>query len=325
MPRSRLSSSAATASVAIVATFALAIPRTAEAHFILMQPPASQVQDSAGSPQKQGPCGSETTPVPTNVVTTYEEGQTITIEVDQTVPHGGHWRVSLGMTGPASLPPEPAVTAITTGPVAQQTPCGTAVIENPPVFPVIGDDLLDQPPPGATGNASFQVTLPPGVTCTNCTLQVIEFMTQHGLNNPGGCYYHHCAQINIVASEGGTSSASSTSDRSTSSVAGGSSTPAGSSGSTATGASTGSAGSSPTGSGGSSAGKSSSGGGGNATSSGGTAAGEASGAEADGGTHGSDMGGGCSAAVVGSSPSATIGFLGLFGLGALLRRPRRRQ
>jgi hypothetical protein len=44
-----------------------------------------------------------------------------------------------------------------------------------------------------------QVTLPPNVTCDHCTLQVIQFMSDHGLNNPGGCFYHHCADISIKA------------------------------------------------------------------------------------------------------------------------------
>jgi MYXO-CTERM domain-containing protein len=41
------------------------------------------------------------------------------------------------------------------------------------------------------------------MTCaSNCVLQVAEFMSDHGLNNPGGCFYHHCANITIQA--GGT-------------------------------------------------------------------------------------------------------------------------
>jgi hypothetical protein len=41
------------------------------------------------------------------------------------------------------------------------------------------------------------------MTCTKCTLQVIEFMSNHGLNNPGGCFYHHCADISIQPAGGG--------------------------------------------------------------------------------------------------------------------------
>ena len=44
-----------------------------------------------------------------------------------------------------------------------------------------------------------QVQLPPGMTCTHCVLQVIEFMGDHGLNTPGGCFYHHCSIVDITA------------------------------------------------------------------------------------------------------------------------------
>ena len=43
------------------------------------------------------------------------------------------------------------------------------------------------------------IKLPDGFTCNNCTLQVIQWMYNHPLNNPGGCFYHHCATVNIVA------------------------------------------------------------------------------------------------------------------------------
>jgi MYXO-CTERM domain-containing protein len=29
-------------------------------------------------------------------------------------------------------------------------------------------------------------------------LQVAQFMSDHALNNPGGCFYHHCATISIL-------------------------------------------------------------------------------------------------------------------------------
>jgi hypothetical protein len=40
--------------------------------------------------------------------------------------------------------------------------------------------------------------LPTDVTCTRCTLQVLEFMTAHG----APCFYHHCADISIAAPSG---------------------------------------------------------------------------------------------------------------------------
>jgi hypothetical protein len=39
----------------------------------------------------------------------------------------------------------------------------------------------------------------PNITCAKCTLQVIEFMAEHGYNNPGGYSYHHCADVQITA------------------------------------------------------------------------------------------------------------------------------
>jgi MYXO-CTERM domain-containing protein len=57
-----------------------------------------------------------------------------------------------------------------------------------------------------SGPQSFTVTLPSNVSCPGgagdgsiCTLQVIEYMSNHG----APCFYHHCADITIGASGGG--------------------------------------------------------------------------------------------------------------------------
>jgi hypothetical protein len=42
------------------------------------------------------------------------------------------------------------------------------------------------------------VTLP-NITCKRCTLQVVQFMAEHGVNNPGNFTYHHCAELQITA------------------------------------------------------------------------------------------------------------------------------
>jgi hypothetical protein len=39
----------------------------------------------------------------------------------------------------------------------------------------------------------------PNLNCRRCTLQVVEFMAEHGFNNPGGYTYHHCASVQITA------------------------------------------------------------------------------------------------------------------------------
>jgi hypothetical protein len=67
---------------------------------------------------------------------------------------------------------------------------------DPPVFPVLADGVLVHTAP-FSGPQSFDVQLPAGMTCDHCTLQIIQFMSNHVLNNPGGCFYHHCATVNI--------------------------------------------------------------------------------------------------------------------------------
>ena len=39
----------------------------------------------------------------------------------------------------------------------------------------------------------------PNINCDNCTLQVLQFMEEHGLNKEGEFSYHHCADLKITA------------------------------------------------------------------------------------------------------------------------------
>jgi hypothetical protein len=171
------------------------IPRVADAHFVLQSPPAWMSQTSLGLPEKLGPCGDEydgtDASTPTGTVTTVQEGSKITVTINEVIFHPGHYRISLAQDR-KDLPAEPVVTA-------GDTPCGTAPIQSPPVFPVLADGVFVHTTAFTTPQ-SIEITLPAGVTCTKCTLQVIEFMSQHPLNVPGGCFYHHCADLAIQAS-----------------------------------------------------------------------------------------------------------------------------
>lgn len=167
-------------------------PAVSSAHFILQQPPAYSVQDGLGSPQKSAPCGQADPGVPmqpSGMVTTFVQGQTFTLTIDEKVPHPGHYRVLIA-ADPSSLPADPAVTP-------GATPCGSTTITTNPTLPLVADGLL---PHTAAFNTpqSVQVTLPPNFTCTSCTMQVVQFMSNHQLNNPGGCFYHHCANVSIL-------------------------------------------------------------------------------------------------------------------------------
>jgi MYXO-CTERM domain-containing protein len=166
----------------------LCVPATSSAHFVLTSPPSTFEQSALGDPQKAPPCGDEGSAIATGIVTAYQGGDTITVSIEETIFHPGHYRIALALDD-GVFPDEPLVTP-------GATPCGSAPIDPAPAFPVLADGVWEHTEPFA-GPQSIDITLPDDVSCTNCTLQVIQFMSNHGLNNPGGCYYHHCATISV--------------------------------------------------------------------------------------------------------------------------------
>jgi MYXO-CTERM domain-containing protein len=328
--------------LALASGAALALmPAPALAHFVL-QAPASWSVDSptSGAPEKLGPCGNEGTPVPAvddagrPVITAFQEGQTITVTIQEVVPHPGHYRIALSMQGAingdrvqADFPPDPVVTMGPTNSGSMLCPnlpmaaCGSVPIQNPPVFPVLADNVFEHCQ-AFTGPQSVQIKLPPGVTCNKCALQVLEFMSDHGLNPQGGCFYHHCANISIqgttVPVDGGTGADSS---------AGGADGSASSGSASSDSASTGSAGSGAAGTGALSSGSAASSGSGAS----GSAPAPSSGASSSGSTTGGSGGGaplaagasGCGCSVPSRSAPSLIGLAGIFAVAGLMRRRRR--
>lgn len=153
----------------------------ASAHFHLNEPAANLEQATNGDPQKTAPCGGSGTA--TNAVTYYTPGGMLTLKLAETISHPGHYRVAIAQDE-GSLPPPPTVTGAS---------CGAAAIEANPTLPILADGLFTDITP-ADGEQTTQIQLPPGFTCTNCVLQVIEFMSNHA--EP--CFYHHCAIVNIT-------------------------------------------------------------------------------------------------------------------------------
>lgn len=194
-------------------------PTAAEAHFALQQPACYSQQNILGDPQKSEPCGQADPGNPlkeTGAVTTYRAGQMITLSIKETIFHPGHYRVSLAKSI-ADLPSDPPVTPDMT------SPCGSTKIETSPKLPLLADGVLPHTK-SFTGPQTVQIQLPADFTCTKCTLQVAQFMSNHPLNNPGGCYYHHCATVTILPADtdGGTPQDAGTGgDASTSGDAGG--------------------------------------------------------------------------------------------------------
>jgi MYXO-CTERM domain-containing protein len=155
---------------------------TAEAHFHLNSPAASLVQDSGGNPQKTEPCGGAGTA--TNAVTPVQSGAMLSISITETISHAGYYRVFLAQNM-AGLPKDPLATAT-------DASCNGLVPVSNPTLPMLADGLLMHTTLNPA-TQTMQVPIPAGMTCTNCVLQVVEYMQNH----PYSCYYHHCATVNI--------------------------------------------------------------------------------------------------------------------------------
>ena len=173
-----------------------AVTPYAAAHFRLLEPQGWIEQNNLGDPQKAGPCGGTLTDsgTPTNAVNKVQGGQMLHIKVQETIFHPGHYRVALAVNSRSELPPDPAVTTRDSdkGPWSVSSP-----IASQPQIPVLADGLFVH----TTRQASpFETDVQlPNISCEKCTLQIIEFMAEHGYNNPGGYFYHHCAVLQITA------------------------------------------------------------------------------------------------------------------------------
>jgi hypothetical protein len=180
-----------------LAALAVSASPSAHAHLTLMNPPSWVVEDPQGNPQKSGPCGDDGTGQKTGTVTEFTAGQTINVMWKETVGHPGHFRISLTKPGEdrSVLVDPDVVTAngdgktgnsISSAPAANGT--GNVLMDN--LFP------RDNVTAAAADPFSQDITLP-NEPCEKCTLQVLQFMAQH----PPGYFYHHCADIKIVAKD----------------------------------------------------------------------------------------------------------------------------
>jgi hypothetical protein len=177
----------ACASAAVVTPFA-------HAHFRLVEPASWIEENQLGDPQKLGPCGgtSANAGKPTEKVTTVQGGDRLTIRVQETVFHPGFYRVALAVNSRDELPKDPEATT-------ENRPNGpwsvSGSIHYPPVPPVLADGLF-QHVSKFDKEQSTEVEIP-NISCSKCTLQVVEFMANHGANKDGDYTYHHCAVLQI--------------------------------------------------------------------------------------------------------------------------------
>jgi hypothetical protein len=174
---------------------AIAAAPSALAHFKLLAPAGWIVEDMRGDPQKIAPCGGTNADpgTPTGAVTAVAGGGKLTIAIDETIFHPGHYRFALARTMEA-LPADPEVTM-------QDTERGprslSAKIETNPEPPILLDGLWPHTErPAAPYGLYLDV---PNVACNGCVLQIIQFMANHPGVREGGFSYHHCAILDITA------------------------------------------------------------------------------------------------------------------------------
>lgn len=173
-----------------------ALPAALAAHFKLMEPASWLIEDQRGDPQKAGPCGGSNTDwgKPSYIVNKATGGQKLHLKVLETIYHPGHYRIALAVNSPLELPvdPEATTTATDRGPRSV-----SAKIQDPVQMPVLVDGLW---PHTAKVDAPLETDVQlPNISCRRCTLQVVQFMAEHGANNPGNYTYHHCAELQITA------------------------------------------------------------------------------------------------------------------------------
>lgn len=187
-----------------LATAAAALlPQFASGHFKLLAPDSAIVENNLGDPQKLGPCGGTSANAkgpanpgtPSNLVTKAVGGSMLHIRVQETVFHPGHYRIALAVNAVSELPPDPEV-------VTRDSEKGpwsvSAAIMNPVRPPVLVDGLWPHQTKMADPVMETDVTLP-NINCAKCTLQIVQFMAEHGRNKDGDFTYHHCANLAITA------------------------------------------------------------------------------------------------------------------------------
>lgn len=184
------------AAIAAAAVAAVAAATPAAAHFILQEPASWLVENQLGDPQKLGPCGgtSANPGQPTGAITELKGGSLLHIKVKETVYHPGFYRVALAIKDRAELPADPEDTT-REGPRGPISVSGK--VDPNPKPPVLADGIfMHHEKPQQAFETDVKL---PNVNCDKCTVQVIQFMEEHGVNTDGRFTYHHCADLKITA------------------------------------------------------------------------------------------------------------------------------
>jgi hypothetical protein len=151
---------------------ALLLAGPASAH-VRLESPASRYGDE----MKLRPCGITGGPRTTRV-TTVRPGQVVAVVFDEFIDHPGYFRIAFDPAGDAALGP----------PV-----WNGSNFANPPDVQVLVDHISN--PPGPT-RGEVPVTLP-NIECDNCTLQLIQVMTDKPPFDGLDDFYYQCADLRL--------------------------------------------------------------------------------------------------------------------------------
>jgi hypothetical protein len=165
----------------------LAVP--ALAHSRLEAPISFQVTDSLGNPQKTAPCGGAGTP--SGVVTTVTAGSQLTVTWTETILHPGYFRIGIARSQSEFVTPVPVLDN-------NGTNCASSPTQSNPTYPILVDGLFQHSSPAPGSSYTTTVTVPM-MSCDNCMLQLMQFMSSHA----PPCYYYQCAALKIVMPDAG--------------------------------------------------------------------------------------------------------------------------
>jgi hypothetical protein len=150
-----------------------------------------------GSAIKDGPCGMTGGARGANVYT-YKPGATITITIGEYIPHPGYFRIAFDNDGDDGFA-NPATISGEHGDCNGDPKCGPGMDDFCNNDTVLLDNL-DAHVSSGLGTApqyTWTVTLP-NVECTNCTLQIMQVMTDlnyHPADYPADDLYYQCIDL----------------------------------------------------------------------------------------------------------------------------------
>jgi hypothetical protein len=166
------------------------------AHFRLLEPASWIEEGQYGDPQWLPPCGGSAADPgkPTGAITKVQGGEKLHIGIREMAFHPGFYRVALAVNSRDELPKDPEARTERT---AYGDRSVSGAIQYPPRPPVLADGLFQHIAPFDKDQETDVVI--PNINCSRCTLQVIEFMADHGRNTEGDFTYHHCADLQVRA------------------------------------------------------------------------------------------------------------------------------